>query len=189
MMLRVSDPSKARIKVAITGATQDENVQFKVYILLWELAKTQGHVRLTAFGLSKHRRTRTWTSNFLRGTISWRSRTRESCSLSTKAWASSAGVTLPRIPGRCRCRVGVGHKFGFVMSSTDSLINLSLTRCLVNCWPSPTGEGTCDVTIEYELENKRMELKDVIISIPFPWVPFFCRASLIFLHILTIRLL
>lgn len=39
---------------------------------------------------------------------------------------------------------------------------------LVNCWPSPSGEGSCDVTIEYELENKRLELKDVVISIPFP---------------------
>lgn len=31
MMLRVSDPNKARIKVAITGALQDETVQFKTH--------------------------------------------------------------------------------------------------------------------------------------------------------------
>jgi hypothetical protein len=32
MMLRVSDPNKARIKVAISGALEDENVQFKVIL-------------------------------------------------------------------------------------------------------------------------------------------------------------
>ncbi|KXS20873.1 clathrin adaptor, mu subunit [Gonapodya prolifera JEL478] len=38
----------------------------------------------------------------------------------------------------------------------------------VNCWPSPTGDGTSEVSIEYELLNSRLELRDVSISIPFP---------------------
>jgi len=41
-------------------------------------------------------------------------------------------------------------------------------RLAVNCWPSPSNEGTCDVNIEYELENEQMTLYDVVISIPLP---------------------
>jgi coatomer subunit delta len=39
---------------------------------------------------------------------------------------------------------------------------------LVNCWPSENGEGGCDVNIEYELENTKLELQDVAITIPLP---------------------
>ncbi|ETS62637.1 hypothetical protein PaG_03281 [Moesziomyces aphidis] len=39
----------------------------------------------------------------------------------------------------------------------------------INCWPSPNGEGGCDVSIEYELENDQLgELRSVIIAIPLP---------------------
>ncbi|EXX69863.1 uncharacterized protein OCT59_005385 [Rhizophagus irregularis] len=38
----------------------------------------------------------------------------------------------------------------------------------INCWPSPSGDGTFDVNIEYELENDEQEFKDVLISIPLP---------------------
>ncbi|EST05983.1 Clathrin adaptor, mu subunit, C-terminal [Kalmanozyma brasiliensis GHG001] len=39
----------------------------------------------------------------------------------------------------------------------------------INCWPSPNGEGGCDVSIEYELENETLgELRSVIIAIPLP---------------------
>ncbi|KAF8602948.1 hypothetical protein BDV93DRAFT_607240 [Ceratobasidium sp. AG-I] len=38
----------------------------------------------------------------------------------------------------------------------------------INCWPSPAGDGTCEVNIEWELENKELELQDVVISIPLP---------------------
>ncbi|KAJ1561893.1 Coatomer subunit delta, partial [Nowakowskiella sp. JEL0078] len=40
----------------------------------------------------------------------------------------------------------------------------------INCWPSPSGNGTCDVNVEYELQNVDMELRDVVISIPYPGV-------------------
>jgi len=39
---------------------------------------------------------------------------------------------------------------------------------LVNCWPSENGEGGCDINIEYELENTKLELQDVSITIPLP---------------------
>lgn len=39
----------------------------------------------------------------------------------------------------------------------------------INCWPSPNGQGGCDVSIEYELENENLgELRSVIIAIPLP---------------------
>lgn len=41
-------------------------------------------------------------------------------------------------------------------------------EAVVNCWPSPRGDGKCDVVIEYELEAPDMVLQDVKISIPLP---------------------
>ncbi|CAL1694674.1 unnamed protein product [Somion occarium] len=38
----------------------------------------------------------------------------------------------------------------------------------INCWPTPSNDGTCDVNIEYELENEALTLHDVVISIPLP---------------------
>ncbi|KIY45153.1 hypothetical protein FISHEDRAFT_49861, partial [Fistulina hepatica ATCC 64428] len=38
----------------------------------------------------------------------------------------------------------------------------------INVWPSPTPDGTCEVSIEYELENEHIELYDLRISIPLP---------------------
>ncbi|KAJ3517399.1 hypothetical protein NLJ89_g531 [Agrocybe chaxingu] len=38
----------------------------------------------------------------------------------------------------------------------------------INCWPSPSNDGTCEVSIEYELENENITLYDVVISIPLP---------------------
>ena len=38
----------------------------------------------------------------------------------------------------------------------------------INCWPSENGQGGCDVSIEYALQNEDLELLDVIVSIPIP---------------------
>ncbi|KAJ3484515.1 hypothetical protein NLI96_g5592 [Meripilus lineatus] len=38
----------------------------------------------------------------------------------------------------------------------------------INCWPTPSNDGTCDVNIEYELEHEGVILHDVVISIPLP---------------------
>ena len=43
----------------------------------------------------------------------------------------------------------------------------------VNCWPSPRGDGKCDVNIEYELEATDMVLQDMKIMIPLPYVRLF----------------
>ena len=37
----------------------------------------------------------------------------------------------------------------------------------VNCWPNENGDD-CEVTIEYELQAKDLELNDVVIYIPVP---------------------
>jgi hypothetical protein len=42
-----------------------------------------------------------------------------------------------------------------------------LDLIIVNCWPSPTGSGTCDVTVEFELQNSVLTLTDVNIIIPY----------------------
>jgi hypothetical protein len=39
---------------------------------------------------------------------------------------------------------------------------------LVNCWPSPLGDGTTDVNIEYETDVNKSSIDDVVIIIPFP---------------------
>ncbi|XP_045123061.1 coatomer subunit delta-like isoform X2 [Portunus trituberculatus] len=36
----------------------------------------------------------------------------------------------------------------------------------INCWPQENGAGSCDVNIEYNLENLEMELSEVVITIP-----------------------
>jgi len=38
----------------------------------------------------------------------------------------------------------------------------------INCWPTPSNDGTCDVNIEYELENEGITIYDLVISIPLP---------------------
>lgn len=53
-----------------------------------------------------------------------------------------------------------------------SLLPVELTKTtpeyLVNCWPTPTGDGTTEVNIEYELESDRLTLHNVTITIPIP---------------------
>ncbi|KAJ7765482.1 hypothetical protein DFH07DRAFT_810736 [Mycena maculata] len=38
----------------------------------------------------------------------------------------------------------------------------------INCWPTPSNDGTCEVSIEYELENDGVTLYDLEIFIPLP---------------------
>ena len=37
----------------------------------------------------------------------------------------------------------------------------------INCWPSALGDGRSEVTIEYTLNNPRLELRNVVVTIPF----------------------
>ncbi|KAJ8325275.1 hypothetical protein BDV3_007177 [Batrachochytrium dendrobatidis] len=78
-------------------------------------------------------------------------------------WASDSVIAL-RDPSR---PFPVGQALGILrwkVSSRDE----TLAPLLINCWPSPTGNGACDVNIEYELQNLGLELHDVLISIPYP---------------------
>ncbi|KAK2462844.1 hypothetical protein APHAL10511_005042 [Amanita phalloides] len=45
----------------------------------------------------------------------------------------------------------------------ESNVPLSIT-----CWPAPNNDGTCEVSMEYELENENVTLYDVVILIPLP---------------------
>lgn len=60
----------------------------------------------------------------------------------------------------------------YVVRSTIRL-RPRLIVLLVNCWPSAGNDGTCEVNIEYELENEGVTIHDLVISIPLPFVAFF----------------
>ncbi|KAJ1731782.1 coatomer subunit delta [Coemansia biformis] len=53
-------------------------------------------------------------------------------------------------------------KWRIVSSSEDSI------PLMINCWPSPTGNGSVDVNIEYELTDTRLVLNGVVVAIPIP---------------------
>ena len=71
-----------------------------------------------------------------------------------------------RYAGTDESNVPLSSEFFFCLQSTRR----SFTPLLVNCWPSPSNDGTCEVSIEYELENENVTLYDVVISIPLPCV-------------------
>ncbi|GAB6018804.1 Coatomer subunit delta [Chamberlinius hualienensis] len=71
------------------------------------------------------------------------------------------GLKNPTKPFPTNTEIGV-LKWRF-QTQDKSFVPLS-----INCWPSENGQGGCDVNIEYELEQDRMELNDVAISIPLP---------------------
>ncbi|KAK3834832.1 MAG: Adaptor complexes medium subunit family-domain-containing protein [Linnemannia elongata] len=115
LMLRVSDPSRAKISLALRHL-EDPNIQFK----------THPNVNKVLFNTEK--------------TIAFRDATKE--------------FPLNTPTGVLRWRF---------LSKDESSIPLS-----INCWPSPAGDGSSDVNIEYQLENEEMEFKNVSIIIPLP---------------------
>ncbi|KAK9881564.1 hypothetical protein WA026_016439 [Henosepilachna vigintioctopunctata] len=74
---------------------------------------------------------------------------------------SQIGLKQPSKPFPIRTDVGV---LKWRLQSVDE----SLVPLLINCWPSESGDGSCDVNIEYELAHKDLELADVNITIPLP---------------------
>ncbi|TPX58281.1 hypothetical protein PhCBS80983_g03224 [Powellomyces hirtus] len=114
MQLKVSDPSRAHLRVAL-DMKQDPNVQYK----------THPNVDKKLF-----------------------------------ADNSILGLRDPSRPFPTNQSLGI-LKWRFV-TKDESLMPLA-----INCWPSPSGNGTCDVNIEYELQSDTLELQDVIISIPY----------------------
>ncbi|KAG0235400.1 Coatomer subunit delta [Actinomortierella wolfii] len=115
LMLRVSDPARSKISLALTHL-DDSAIQFK----------THPNVNKPLFNNEK--------------IIAFRD--------------SSKEFPLNTPIGVLRWRY---------ISKDESSIPLS-----INCWPSPAGDGSSDVNIEYQLENDEMEFKNVNIIIPLP---------------------
>jgi hypothetical protein len=49
--------------------------------------------------------------------------------------------------------------------TSDIFINRNI---VVNYWPTPSNDGSFEVNIEYELENDKLSLYDLLISVPLP---------------------
>ncbi|KAI0050583.1 hypothetical protein FA95DRAFT_1555507 [Auriscalpium vulgare] len=118
MNLQVSDPSLARVKVALLPAPSDfgPELQFKQHPNVAKFAANKDRVialKDTARGFPVNQ------------------------SLAVLKW---------RYAGK-----------------DESYVPLS-----INCWPTPSNDGTCDVNIEYELEHENITLHDLVISIPLP---------------------
>lgn len=74
---------------------------------------------------------------------------------------SQIGLKQPAKPFPLHTDVGV---LKWRLQSSDE----SLVPLLINCWPSVSGDDSCDVIIEYELAHTNLELVDVNITIPLP---------------------
>lgn len=79
--------------------------------------------------------------------------------------SQSLAVLKWRYTGKDETHVPLSSKQFYALES-HTLSNISP----VNCWPTPSNDGTCEVNIEYELENDSLVLHDVVISIPLPYV-------------------
>ncbi|KAL2917363.1 coatomer subunit delta [Polyrhizophydium stewartii] len=115
MMLKINDPSTARVRLAVSHLN-DPNVRFTTHP-----------------------------------------------NIDKALWASESVIAL-RDPSR---PFPVGQAIG-ILRWKVSTRSESLAPLLINCWPSPTGAGACDVNIEYELQNTALELHNVEITIPYP---------------------
>ncbi|KAJ2830480.1 coatomer subunit delta [Coemansia furcata] len=80
-----------------------------------------------------------------------------------KKFLSDSLITLKDASGSFPLSQAIGVLKWRIVSSNEDDIPLT-----INCWPSPNGSGTVDVNIEYELNNTRLELDNVIVSIPIP---------------------
>ncbi|KAG0167425.1 hypothetical protein DFQ28_006098 [Apophysomyces sp. BC1034] len=118
LTLKVTDPSQARIRIAMKAA-DDTSIQFKTHPNVDKTAFKQENV------VQMRDVARPFPANQDLEVVKWKFSTRD-----------------------------------------ETAVPLS-----VNCWPSPAGDGSCDVNIEYELEADHLELREVIISIPLPAEP------------------
>lgn len=143
MNLQVSDPNNAHLKVTLTPPSDfgGSGIQFKQHP---NVAKfVPGQPRVVA----------------LKDT--------------SRAFpvGQSLAVLKWRYAGTDESNVPLSSKLYAIFSSflrLEFLINFRFI--LVNCWPTPSNDGTCEVSIEYELENENVTLYDVVISIPLPYV-------------------
>lgn len=73
--------------------------------------------------------------------------------------SQQVGLKNPSKPFPTNSDVGV-LKWRF-QTQDEKMVPLS-----INCWVSEAGGGSCDVNIEYELEQEHLELNNVVIGIP-----------------------
>ncbi|KAJ2053632.1 coatomer subunit delta [Coemansia sp. RSA 922] len=80
-----------------------------------------------------------------------------------KKFLSDSLITLKDASGSFPLSQPIGVLKWRIVSSNEDDIPLT-----INCWPSPNGSGSVDVNIEYELNDTRLELDNVVVSIPIP---------------------
>ncbi|KAI9502767.1 coatomer subunit delta [Coemansia spiralis] len=80
-----------------------------------------------------------------------------------KKYQTSSVISLKDPSGSFPVSQPIGVLKWRIVSGNEDDIPLT-----INCWPSPTGSGTVDVNIEYELNNASLELEEVVVSIPLP---------------------
>ncbi|KAJ2157311.1 coatomer subunit delta [Coemansia sp. RSA 552] len=80
-----------------------------------------------------------------------------------KRYQSDSVIALKDPSGTFPLSQAIGVLKWRIVSTSEDAIPLT-----INCWPSPTGNGSVDVNIEYELNNTDLELEDVVVAIPIP---------------------
>jgi len=75
--------------------------------------------------------------------------------------SNTLGLKDPSKAFPCGSALGV---LKWRLSTTDE----SLAPLIINCWPTQDASGAFSVNVEYELQQKRMELRDVHVLIPVP---------------------
>lgn len=80
-----------------------------------------------------------------------------------KAFQSKGVIGLKNSSKSFPMKQDVGVLKWRLQTTDESLMPLS-----INCWPNESGDGGCDVNIEYELQSDDLELADVCVSIPVP---------------------
>ncbi|KAJ2503273.1 coatomer subunit delta, partial [Coemansia sp. RSA 2052] len=80
-----------------------------------------------------------------------------------KKFLSDSLITLKDASGSFPLSQPIGVLKWRIVSANEDDIPLT-----INCWPSPNGSGTVDVNIEYELNDTKLELDNVVVSIPIP---------------------
>lgn len=145
MNLQVADPSNAHIKLALAPFSVDfgSDLQFKQHPNVAKFVPNQEKI------IALKDPSRAFPVGQALAVLKWR----------------YAGQDESHIP------LSSKHPFPPLLSR-DHTQPTSLTPTMfphpVNCWPSPSNDGTCDVNIEYELEHDHLTLYDVVISIPLP---------------------
>ncbi|PIA13780.1 clathrin adaptor, mu subunit [Coemansia reversa NRRL 1564] len=83
--------------------------------------------------------------------------------IDNKRFQKDSVISLKDVAGSFPLSQPIGVLKWRIVSGNEDDIPLT-----INCWPSPTGNGNVDVNIEYELNNTKLELKGVVVSIPIP---------------------